>query len=342
MKLPKSFQFSIVLFSIFLCPVFVAAQAPTAQENIQREEDLIHFGDLIDVDVLGSLEHDWRGRLTPEGFLDGIEFVEEPVFGLCRSVDTVSLDIAKGYEKLLRDPKVVVRIIDRSNRAVSLLEGAVKKPQRFQIKRPVHLNELLIVSGGLTEQASGEIRIFRPQNLSCAAKKNETEKVVKSDVPQENLIVKTSQTEGSQTFSIAVAELLSGKSDANPLILSGDIVTVLEAAPIYIIGGVNSPKQISSRTQTTLSRAVDSAGGLTKEATEKAVLVFRRIGSETKIIEADLSKIKAKQAEDIALQGYDVVDVGQRGQAKKKYPPVIQTSESSENKSAALPLRLID
>jgi protein involved in polysaccharide export with SLBB domain len=342
MKLPKSFQFSIVLFSILLCRIVAAAQAPPAQENVQREEDLIHFGDLIDVDVLGSVEFDWRGRLTPEGFLDGIEFVEEPVFGLCRSVDTVSLDIAKGYEKLLRDPKVVVRIIDRSNRAVSLLEGAVKKPQRFQIKRVVRLNELLIVSGGLTEQASGEIHIFRPQNLSCAAKKSETENAAKTNAPEGSQFVKASRIEGSQTFSVAVAELLSGKADANPQILSGDIVTVLEAAPIYIIGGVRSPKQISSRTQTTLSRAVDSAGGLTKEATENSVLVFRRTGGETKIIEADLTKIKAKQAEDIQLQGYDVVDVGQKGSPKKIYPPVIQTSESNVNKSAVLPLRVID
>lgn len=341
MKFKKSFQFSTALFCILLCAISAAPQTPT--EIVQNEENLIHFGDLIDVDVLGSTEYDWRGRLTPEGFLDGIDYVEKPIFGLCRTEEAVSVDIAKGYEKLLREPKIVVRILDRSSRPVSVLEGAVKKPQRFQIKRAVRLNELIIVAGGLTEQASGEIRVFRPQNLSCVARKTEAENApIENDEPNENQFVKTSQTGGTQTFSIAVAELLGGNPEANPQILSGDIITVLAAAPIYIIGGVKTPKQISSRAQTTLSRAIDSAGGLTKEATENSVIVFRRESGETQIIEADLSKIKAKQAEDIPLKGYDVVDVGQKGNPKKKYPPIIQSSESSGNKPVVLPLRVID
>lgn len=343
MKFKKSYQFSVILFWVLLCLTLTAAQtsldAPALSENAQQE-DLLHFGDLIDVDVLGIAEYDWRGRLTPEGFLDGIEYVEEPIFGLCRSEKAVSLDIAKNFEKLLREPKVVVRIIDRSSRAVSVLEGAVKKPQRFQIKRAVRLNELLIASGGLTDRASGEIRIFRPQNLSCVANQEESIRT-QIGAPKEKQIVKVSQVNGSQTFSVTVAELLSGKMEANPQVLSGDIVTVLEAAPIYIIGGVNSPKQISSRAQTTLLRAIDSAGGLSKEATENSVLVFRRTGGETKTIEADLVKIKAKQAEDLPLQAYDVIDVGQKGSPKKKYSPIIQ-SEESGNKSALLPLRVID
>lgn len=350
MKFKKSFQFSAVLFCVLFCRILTAAQtspaSPMPAENAQREEDLIHFGDLIDVDVLGSTEYDWRGRLTPEGFLDGVEYVAEPIFGLCRSEEAISLDIAKGYEKLLREPKVVVKIIDRSSRAVSVLEGAVKKPQRFQIKRAVRLSELIIISGGLTEQASGKIRIFRPPNLSCAAKKTPTENAAKTDAPEQNQaekqFVKASQASGAQTLSVVVAELLSGKTEANPQILSGDIVTVLEAAPIYITGGVNSPKQISSRSQTTLSRAIDSAGGLTKRATGNSVLVFRRASGETKVIEADLIKIKAEQAEDIPLQGYDVIEVGQKGSPKRKYPPIIQDYEPNINKTAVLPLRVID
>lgn len=342
MKLRKFLQISTALFCVLTCRVAAEAQTPASPDNVRREEDLIHFGDLIDVDVLGSAEFDWRGRLTPEGFLDGVEYIEEPVFGLCRSEESVALDVAKRYEKLLREPKVVVRIIDRSDRAVSLLEGAVRKPQRFQIKRPVRLNELLIISGGLTERASGEIRVFRPQNASCAANNIESEAAANADTETSKQYVKASQPQGANTLTVAVAELLSGKSEANPQILSGDIVTVLEAAPIYITGGVNSPKQISSRQQTTLSRAVDSAGGLSREATENSVLIFRRTGGETKIIETDLSKIKAKQVEDIPLQGFDVVDVGVKGIPKKKYPPVIQSLDTRERRSSVLPLRVIE
>ena len=110
---------------------------------------MIHFGDLIEVDVVGSYDYDWRGTITPEGFLDGLDFVSEQVYALCRSEGEISNEIAKQYGKILRDPKVVVRILDRLNRAVAFVNGAVRAPQRFQIKRAVHLNELLVLTGGI-------------------------------------------------------------------------------------------------------------------------------------------------------------------------------------------------
>lgn len=341
MKYRKLYQ--IIFFCALLCQSSVTAQTASSEinstENSVSKENLIHLGDLVDVDVLGSFEYDWRGRLTPEGFLNGLEFIENPVFALCRSEEHVAREIAKGYEKLLREPKVVVRVIDRSNRANSILEGAVKKPQRFQIKRTVFLNELLIIAGGLSERASGEIRIFRPQSLSCAANSSESA-TMQSDVRER--FVKTSQSNESQSLNIKIAELINGNKAANPQILSGDIVTVLEAEPIYVIGGVNNPKQIASRSQITLSRAIDSAGGLTKNSQENSITVFRRTGRETKIIEADLAKIKAKESEDIVLQGYDIVDVAEKGRERKKFPPIIQLNETSEVKSGNLPLRIID
>ena len=346
MKYRKLARFSFLLLCILFTRSLLAAQSPVPEtippDKLQSEENLVHYGDLIDVDILGSFDYDWRGRLTPEGYLDGVNFVEEPIFGLCRSEDEIALAVARSYEKLLREPKIVVKIIDRSNRAVSVLEGAVKKPQRFQIKRKVLLNELLIVSGGLTDLANGEIRIFRPQNLSCNSKTVETENTTLENGEKRERFVKTSQGGGSTAINIKISELLSGNKESNPQILSGDIVTVLEAEPIYVIGGVNSPKQIAARSKITLSRAIDSAGGLTKGAMENSVTIFRRSGSETKIIEADLSKIKAEQNEDIILQGYDIVDVGEKGRGKKKYPPVLQFSKPDANKTNNLPLRVIE
>ena len=345
MKYQKLSQFFFVFICILFSQSLLAAQTPTPEINssneLPDEENLIHHGDLIDVDILGSTEYDWRGRLNPEGFLDGINFVEQPVFGLCRSQDEIALDVARGFGKLLREPKAVVKIIDRSGRAASILEGAVKKPQRFQIKRKVYLNELLIVSGGLTELASGEIRIFRPNNLSCAAQKSETEKLNSVNGENRERFIKTSQG-GSTAINIKISELLNGNKEANPQILSGDIVTVLEAEPIYVTGGVNNPKQIAARSKTTLSRAIDSAGGLTKGALENSIIIFRRVGGETKIIEADLSKIKAEQTEDIVLQEFDIVEVAEKGRAKKKYPQILQFSTPNEGKTTNLPLRIID
>jgi protein involved in polysaccharide export with SLBB domain len=325
-------------------PIFAQTPAPETKTQTQTdtEVNLIHFGDLIDVDVLGSFEYDWRGTLTPEGFLNGLDALEERVFGLCRAEEDVAGEIAKAYGKILRDPKVVVKILDRSNRPNSTLFGAVKVPQRFQIKRPVYLNELIILAGGFTDQASGEIQIFRPASLNCAEIAPQKSEGVVTETKKRERFIAARQDNGSQFINIRIADLLGGKKDSNVQILAGDVVTVLEAKPIYVIGGVNNPRQIATRSQMTVSRAVAAAGGLSKNGDGTKITIYRRAGSETKIIEADLEKIKANQAEDIILQAFDIVDVLQKGNEKKKFPPLVRVDEPGSDNSSKLPLRIID
>ena len=302
--------------------------APAAQDRLE----LVHLGDLIDVDVVGSFDFDWRGTLNPEGFLDGLDLVQEPIYALCRSESDLAADLTKAYSKSLRDPTIVVRILDRSNRAVVFLDGAVKFPQRFQIRRPIRLNELLIVAGGITENASGVISIFRPQNLSCAVQ----------PPAAEGSFVKASTADGPQTFSIRIADLLAGEARSNPQVLSGDIVTVAEAMPVYVMGGVNAPKQVSARTRTTLSRAVAAAGGVSKKGLESSVTIYRREGNETKILQADLRKIEAAEVEDPVLKPFDIVEVGQKGVEKRRFAPVIDNAGFQTSKLVNLPLRIIE
>ncbi len=315
-----------ITLSIFLCIFTSYSQGPPASfEPLQTEAGSVHFGDLVDVDVIGSFEYDWRGTLTPEGYLDGFDKIAEPVYALCKTEDQLASDIALEYGKILREPKIVVKILDRSNRALAYLDGAVKLPQRFQIKRPVLLNELLIISGGITDRANGEIRIFRPRNLSCSEKE-----------------VKLLKDSNPQTLSITIKDLLAGRTEANPQILSGDIVTVMEAAPIYLIGGVSVPKQISSLSQMTLSRAIASAGGIAKDGLEDRITIFRRESGESSVIEIDLKKIKAKEVDDPILKAFDIVEVGEKGRTKRKFPPAIENRGFSSNKPEKLPLRIVD
>jgi protein involved in polysaccharide export with SLBB domain len=295
--------------------------ASSSYAQSQTNANLVHFGDLIDVDVVGSFEYDWRGRLNPEGFLDGLDRIEKQIYGLCRSESEIADAISKEYGVNLKNPVVVVKILDRSNRAVSFLDGAVKFPQRFQIRRRVKLNELLILSGGITDRSSGEISIFRPQSQNCEQK---------------------TSVKASQNITVKIADLLAGTETANPSIFSGDIVTVVEAAPVFLIGGVNAPKQISLRVETTLSRAIASAGGISKEGLEGKIRIFRRNGKESKVIDADLKKILAKMAEDPVLQPYDVVEVEQKGRGPRRLSPVSESRSVANDRLAKLPLRIID
>ncbi|MDQ3321880.1 MAG: SLBB domain-containing protein, partial [Acidobacteriota bacterium] len=155
-------------------------------------------------------------------------------------------------------------------------------------------------------------------------------------------VIPAAQTAPSEYINIKISDLLSGKSQFNPRILSGDIITVPEAKPVYITGGVASPKQIPVRSQITLSRAIDSAGGLTKDADAGEIRVFRRTGAEISTIAADLDKIKAGQAEDIVLQAFDVVEITQTGREKRKFPPVIKAYIENQRQADKLPLQIIE
>jgi len=318
-------------FLFIVLAIALAVGDALAQSEPQSQANLVHFGDLIEVDVIGSYEYDWRGSLTPEGFFDGLEILENQVYGLCQSEKDLSVAIQKEFAKTLRDPQVVVRILDRSNRAVAFLNGAVRSPQRFQIKRAVYLNELLVLSGGITDRSSGEISVFRPANLSCIEPRKNTD----------GEFVKASQPRGAETINIKIVDILRGQQSANPRILSGDIVTVSEALPVYVIGGVNSPQRLPLRNQMTLSRAIATAGGLAKEASGN-ITIFRREGRETKLIQSDLQKITAGQADDPVLKPFDIIDVPQKGKPSRTRPPVIDSGVSKSLTLASLPLRVID
>ena len=335
----RNLNFFLLIFFAFPCFVTrnTAAQTFGTQAEVETakisEDNLVHFGDLIDVDVLGSYEYDWRGAVTPEGFLDGAEFSENPIYALCRSEDEIARAVETGYSKLLKNPQVVVKIIDRSNRPLTELSGAVKMPQRFQIRRTIFLNELLILSGGLTENASGQIQIFRPANLSCA-------NPPKSASNSQN--TETTAAAETQIIKINISDLLSGKTAANPKIYNGDLITVLASEAVYLIGGVQNPKQISMRNQMTLSRAVDSAGGISKNGRAEAVTVFRRENGVTNVIAADLTKIKNHQADDMLLKAQDIIEVGEKGGSSRKYPPVIRENNAKSKNNPNLPLTIIE
>ncbi len=344
-KIICTFTFAIIVF-ILQISAFAQTPAPTPDNNSQNqpanELKLIHLGDLIDVDVVGYIEYDWRGTLTPEGYLNGLDALENRVYGLCRNEDDVAAEIAKSFGKFLRDPKIVVKILDRSNRPTTTLYGAVKTPQRFQIERPVFLNELLILSGGFTEKASGEIQIFRPVSLTCADDSTQKNESAEKENTKRERFIAASQDNGSRFINIRITDLLSGKKDANVQILSGDIVTVFESKPIYVIGGVTTPRQIAARSQLTVSRAIAGAGGLSKDADAAKITIFRRGKGETQIIETSLEKIKANPAEDLVLQAFDIVEVSQKGSEKRKFPPSIKIDELDRSNTAKLPLRVID
>lgn len=287
----------------------------------------IHYGDVVDVDFIGSLEFDWRGRLTNEGFLAGLERAENPVFALCRTEMEVATEIAAQHRYFLRDPQVTVRIVDRSNRAEAFVTGAVRTAQRFRLRRGVSLHELIVLSGGITDSSSGEVVIFRPPNVSCG---NGT------DQPDA-----TPETAKPKRIAIKLADLLAGQPEANPQVLIGDIVTVIEAPPVFLIGDVTSPRRLNLTPELTLARAIAYAGGVSRTFSGQKARIHRK-NPAAKVLEFDLRQILDKKADDPKLEPYDVVEVEQKGFDTRKISPVEEAPPVTTEALSRLPLRIVD
>jgi protein involved in polysaccharide export with SLBB domain len=310
---------------------FVALKAQNGEARPQDSGiERIHIGDVIDVDIVGSYDHDWRGTLTPEGFLDGMEELGKQIFALCRTEADLAAELTREFSKNLRDPVIRVRILDRSNRPEALISGGVQTPARMQIKRRVRLLETIVLAGGITDIASGEITIFRPGFAGC------------DGVEDANFVNSSTGQPASKTLRISISDILKGEDAANPIIRSGDIITVLEAPPVYVIGGVNNPGPVQLRTELTLSRAVASAGGVAKNGLSNEITIFRRSEGTPETIPADLRKIEADPEADIPLKPYDIIDVQQRGGEKRQFPPVVRGGDQAGLDPQKLPLRIID
>lgn len=309
-----------IISMVCALPRDLRAQEPSATQIASVESiGRVHQGDLIDVHVRNFVEYDWRGNLDAEGFLKGFDKITNAVYARCKTVDQVADDIQKSLASVLRNPIVDVRIIDTSRRAFATVDGAVKTPQRFQFRRLVRLQEIIVNSGGITDRASGDIQISRPPGLSCFETKGEI----------------------TRTFTVRIADLLAGDENADPWIVSGDLVVISEALPVYLLGAVATQGKLDFRPDLTVSRAIDSAGGITKDGSPTRISIFRREGGSSTLA-VDLEKIRSKSTDDVKLRPYDIIDIPFKGRPPKRLPPVIEDFENERDRRSKLPLKIIE
>jgi len=263
---------------------------------------LLGPGDVLDVRVFGQPELSSTVPVDSDGNLSSLPFLETPIKAKCRNDKAVQKDIAIAYAKFINNPQVSVRIAERNSRQPATVFGAVRQPARVEMKRKVRLNELMAVSGGFTERASGTIQILHTEPLMCPEPGEEAEAA-----PIDGTRIPLSV--------VKISELRAGKKDANPIIRPGDYVLVTEAEPVYITGAVLSPGGIYLRDQLMLSRALAMVGGARKEAKLNDVKIFRQIpgSANQEVIHVDVAAIKKNQKPDFLLQPYDVIEVGESG-----------------------------
>ncbi|MFL6257592.1 MAG: SLBB domain-containing protein [Pyrinomonadaceae bacterium] len=311
---------SIVLLVLAVCAaaVAVAAQdggAPVSQGSVVSTSSagssaldaagvkkyLLGPGDVLDLRVYN--EPQFNGTLVVDDLGNvSVPFVEDPIRAQCRTDRDVKQDVVKLLERYLRKPQVSLRVSEMKSRPAAVVYGAVRNPTPFDMRRRVRLIELLSRSGGVTEQASGDVQIFHTETLMCPEPE---------DLP---LLAALKQSDDAMSVPYSVYKIddvKNGVKEANPVIWPGDIVLVQESRPIYVTGAVAQPTGLYLRQNLTLSLAIAQVGGPRKGAkTDKVRIIRSKPGaSNPEILVYNLDEIRKGKKPDIGLQPYDVIDV---------------------------------
>ena len=279
-----------------------APQGPSSLDVQGIKSYLLGPGDVLDVRVFGQPDLSSSVQVDSDGNLSSLPFLEKPIPAKCRTDKEIQKDITVAYSKFINNPQVSVRISERNSRQPATVFGAVRQPTRVEMKRKVRLNELMAVSGGFTERASGTIQILHTEPLMC---------------PEPGEEAQAKPIDGTQIplHIVKIGDLRAGKLEANPVIRPGDYVLVTEAEPVYITGSVMAPNGVYLREGLMLSRALAMVGGARKEAKLTEVKIFRQIpgSANQEVILVDVAAIKKNQKPDVALQAYDVIEVPEAG-----------------------------
>jgi polysaccharide export outer membrane protein len=290
-----------------VCFTAAAQERPSAGSDKSLDTQgvrtyLLGPGDVVEVRIFGQTEMNSVAQVDSEGNLSSLPFLEKPIAAKCRNERQVQKDIAVAYARLIVEPQVAVRILERNSRQPASVFGAVRQPTRISVFRAVRLNELIAAAGGPTDRASGSVQVLHTEPVLC---------------PQPGQEADALPLDGTQVplQVVKLADLKSGKTGSNPIIRPGDYVLVTEAEQVYVTGNVVSPGAQLLTDQLTLGRVLAMAGGVRRDADLSDVRIYRqKIGElHQKVLTVNYTAIKEGKLPDVLLNPYDVIEVGEPG-----------------------------
>jgi polysaccharide export outer membrane protein len=185
-------------------------------------------------------------------------------------------------------PRVAVRVKEYQSQFV-WVRGAVQRPGRKPLRSGTRLVDALLDAGGFTSGASGEVTIDRRSGTF---------------------------PNGSRTRRVRLSGQVPSPQELEELglpLAGGDVLTATVQRWVTVSGEVKRPGRYPLDGPLTLTRAIESAGGLTRFGSDH--LTIRRRDAEaggTREIDIDLKAIRDGKAEDPVLAPDDQVSVRAR------------------------------
>jgi protein involved in polysaccharide export with SLBB domain len=318
--------FLCVLFALFTFQTVFGQNPATSAPDLQKGY-LIGPGDEVTGKVLGETQFDFTATVDEDGKIE-VPFFDKPVIAMCKSERDLRQEVSKLLSKYLKSPQLSLRVTQRNSRPPVSIYGEVRQQQQVILTRRAHLLELISAAGGVTEKSGGMVQVFRTKPPICAepdvAKDWNVESGDGLDVP-------------SRLYSLA--SLRQGREEANPEIFPGDIIVVQKASPVYVVGEVMKPGEMSiPEGGLPLMQAVAMASGVTREAKTKEIKVYRRKEGSTKpeVILVNYGDIRSGTQKDIMLAPFDIVEVGK---AKKSFGDVLMDVVTGLPNRIPIPIR---
>lgn len=284
-------SFTLIASSIVFVSGSILGQQPS-NDNRYR----IGPGDLLEVRILRAPELSRESVRVDQRGMIRMPMLESDIQAACLTEPELASAIEKLYLKYKKTPHVDVFVKEFQSQSVAVT-GAVRTPSNFKLQRQVRLLELLSFAGGPSENAGQTIQIVHAgEQLAC---------------PQSD----AGNNEIAPLVTLKLSDTLRGVPDANPLVRSGDIVQVLEADQVYVVGNVVRPTAIPLKEAISVTRAIAQAGGTAPATKKDRIRIIRQApGSPARQeIFIDLEAIEKRKADDISLMPNDIIDVPTSG-----------------------------
>ena len=262
--------------------------------NVNEQRYRIGYQDTIEIIVFRHPELSGNYSINPDGTIF-LPRLNEPVSAICKTELELKEEITAAYKKdYLKNPFVSVRVADQKSQAFGVI-GAVQKPGYYYVNRKVHLLELLTMAGGPDlKQAGTQLLVARTGGSSFCQ-----EKAVADKDPEIELI----------NFRLKDVQ----KAQEILWMKPGDIVSVLEADPFYVMGNVKRSGMYFLKSPTTLTQAIATAEGFMPAAKKDYLRILRQkegSGEREELI-FKLKDIEEKKIPDPLLQANDIVAVSE-------------------------------
>ena len=248
---------------------------PNSPSMLYPGEDFkLSPGDLISVRLFLEPEYTATVRVGIDGTVELPFIGHVPVQGL--SVAAAQSLIADRLRtgQFYTNPQVIIQVMETVNGSV-MITGEVRA--QIPVANQRSLREVLLAAGGLPANASHTIKIVRP---------GVTEPIV-----------------------VELGTDLAASAAANIPVHPHDIIQVTRASVVYVLGAFmrQGSVPLDQATPLTLLQLAALSGGINFEGKYKDLRLIRTVGSERKVVQVNIKKIRDGKANDPILQANDIV-----------------------------------